>query len=92
VHDAVYSYYRSGMDLFYENEDAGRNGLLNSLNFLNTINSENPNSMILQVFFQGKSNELVKVFSKGTAEQKVRAKDILLKVDIANTSAYKELK
>lgn len=92
VHDAIYSYYRSGMDIFYENEDAGRNGLLNSLNFLNTINSENPNSMILQVFFQGKSNELVKVFSKGTAEQKTRAKDILMKVDISNTSAYKELK
>lgn len=92
MNDAVYSYYRSGMDIFYENEDAGRTGILNSLNFLNTINTENPNSMVIQFFFQGKSNELVKVFSKATAEQKSRAWELLTKLDVTNTSAYKELK
>lgn len=92
IHDALYSYYRSGMDIFYENEDAGRMGILNCLNFLNTINSENPNSMALQFFFQGKSNELVKVFSKATTEQKSRARDLLTKLDITNALAYKELK
>lgn len=92
IHDAVYSYYRTGLDIFFDNEEAGRTGLLNGLNYLNTVNNENPNSMIMQVFFQGKSNELVKVFSKGTAEQKTRAKDILTRLDIANTASYKELK
>jgi hypothetical protein len=92
IHDALYSYYRSGMDIFYENEDAGRTGILNCLNFLNTINNENPNSMALQFFFQGKSNEFVKVFSKGSADQKSRARDILTRLDITNTIAYKELK
>lgn len=92
IHDALYSYYRSGMDIFYENEDAGRTGILNCLNFLNTINNENPNSMALQFFFQGKSNELVRVFSKATTEQKNRARDLLTKLDITNAMAYKELK
>ena len=92
VHDALYSYYRTGMDIFYENEDAGRTGILNSLNFLNTINTENPNSMFMQFFFQGKSNELVKVFSKANAEQKARAKELLTRLDITNSAAYKELR
>ena len=92
VHDALYSYYRTGMDIFYENEDAGRNGILNCLNFLNTLDSGNPNSMIIQFFFQGKSNELVKVFSKASAEQKTRAKDFLSRLDITNGAAYKELR
>jgi hypothetical protein len=92
MHDAFYAYYRSGMDIFYENEDAGRTGILNCLNFLNTINTENPNSMIIQFFFQGKSNELVKVFSKASPDQKSRAKDLLTKLDITNGAAYKELK
>lgn len=92
VHDAVHAYYRAGLDIFYENEEAGRNGMLNCLNFLNTINSENPNSMVLQFFFQGKSNELVKVFSKATPDVKERAKDILTRLDITNTQAYKELR
>ncbi|HMT75318.1 MAG TPA: DUF4835 family protein [Chitinophagaceae bacterium] len=92
IHDAVYAYYRSGMDVFYENEEAGRTGILNCLNYLNVLNTENPNSMILQFFMQGKSNELVKVFSKATAEQKSRAKEMLSKIDITNANAYKELK
>ncbi len=92
IHDAVYAYYRSGMDVFYENEEAGRTGILNCLNYLNVLNTENPNSMIMQFFMQGKSNELVKVFSKATAEQKSRAKEMLSKIDITNANAYKELK
>ncbi len=92
MHDALYSYYRSGLDLFYENEDEGRAGIVNCLNFLNTINAENPNSMILQFFFQGKGNELVKVFSKANPDIKSRVREILAKIDITNASVYKELK
>src|SRR5688500_6481063 len=55
MHDAIYTYYRNGMDLFYDNEAVARNGIINSLNYLSTINTENPNSMALQFFFQGKS-------------------------------------
>ncbi len=92
VHDALYAYYRTGMDLFYESEDEGRSGIVNSLNFLNTLNTENPNSMIMQFFFQGKSSELVKVFSRANNDVKTRARDILTRIDITNTAAYKELK
>jgi hypothetical protein len=91
IHDALYAYYRAGLDVFYENEEAGRNGLLNCLNFLNTINTENPNSMFLQFFFQGKSNELVKVFSKASLDHKIRARDMLTRLDVTNGAAYKEL-
>lgn len=92
MHDALYAYYRSGLDVFYENEEAGRTGLLNSLNFLNTLNAENPNSMVMQFFFQGKTNEIVKVFSKASSEVKSMAREILIKVDISHTREYKDLK
>ncbi len=92
MHDVIYSYYRSGFDKFYDNENEGRNGIMNSINYLNTINTENPNSMILQVFFQGKGSELVKVFSRADPQMKSRAKDILQKLDVTNAAAYKEIK
>ncbi len=92
VHDALYTYYRLGLDRFYENEKEAREGIANCLNFLNTVNTENPNSMIMQFFFQGKSNELVKVFSRADSDTKKRIRDILSKLDITNTTAYKELK
>ena len=92
IHDAIYAYYRSGLDNFYDNENNGRNGVMNCINYLNTINSENPNSMILSFFLQGKSSEIIKVFSHADAGTKIRARDILQKIDITNIAAYKELK
>jgi hypothetical protein len=91
-HDALYSYYRNGMDVFFDNEEQGRLGIFNCINFLNSINNENPNSMLLQFFFQGKSNELMKSLSKGSMEIKNRSRDILSKLDLTNASTYKELK
>lgn len=91
VHDAVYAYYRTGLDVFFENEDAARTGILSALNFLNTVNTENINSMLVPFFFQGKANELVRIFSKGTSEQKANAKELLSKLDITNLSLYKSL-
>lgn len=92
IHDAIYAYYRGGFDKFYENETEGRNSVLNSLNYLNTVNTENPGSMVIQFFFLGKSNELVKLFSRAQPDVKTRARDFLVKLDLTNASAYKELK
>jgi Domain of unknown function (DUF4835) len=91
MHDVLYSYYRSGVDVFFENEEAGRSGIINALNFLNTLNTENPNSMVMQLFFQGKANELVKIFSKAGGEQKSRAKELLTRLDVTNATQYKAL-
>jgi hypothetical protein len=92
IHDAIYTYYRNGMDQFYDNPDEGRSGVLNALNNLTTLNQENPGIMVLQFFFGGKSNELVKLFSKATPDVKQRARDLLVKLDVTNSTAYNELK
>jgi hypothetical protein len=92
IHDAIYTYYRSGMDQLVENEEESRNNVLNALNFLTTLNRENPNTMILPLFFQGKSNELLNIFSKSKPELKTRARDMLVKLDITNAGVYKDLK
>ena len=91
MHDAIYTYYRSGLDNFYDKETEARKAIMNCLNYLNNINTQNPNSMILQFFFQGKSAELVKVFSKADADTRSRARDLLVKLDVTNINAYKEL-
>lgn len=91
MHDALYAYYRTGMDVFYDDEEAGRKGILECLEFLSTLNKENPNSMILQFFFQGKSDELIRVFSKAKSDVKKKAKDLLTVLDITNASDYNKL-
>lgn len=92
MHDALYAYYRTGLDNFGTKEKDARISILNALNYLNTVNQENPGAMAIQFFFQGKSNELVKIFSKADGEMKTQARNILSRLDLTNTSAYKELK
>lgn len=89
IHDAYYSYFRLGMDQMYENEQAARNAILNTLNLLNTVNTEIPNSMIIQFFFQGRSAELIKMFKKASPEERSRALDVLSRVDVSNAALYK---
>jgi hypothetical protein len=90
MHDVYYNYYRLGMDKLYEDDNAARTELLNVLNLLNNFNSENPNTMINQFFFQGKSTELIKIFSKALPQDKARAKEMLSKLDLTNSSKYKD--
>jgi hypothetical protein len=92
MHDAIYAYYRSGLDNFSEREKEARLGVLNALNYLNTVSQENPGAMSIQFFFQGKSNELVRIFSKADTEMKTQARNILVRLDLTNSNAYKELK
>lgn len=91
MHDAIYAYYRTGLDNFSEREKDARLGVFNALNYLNTVNRENPNSMIMQFFFQGKGNELVNIFSKADGDMKNGARELLLKLDVTNTNLYKGL-
>ncbi len=91
MHDAYYNYYRLGMDKFYEDENAARLEMLNVLNILAVFNSNNPNTMINQFFFQGKSNELIKIFSKSLPQDKAKAVELLTRLDLTNANNYKEL-
>jgi hypothetical protein len=90
IHDAYYSYYRSGLDQMYDKDNDARAGVLNALNMLNTVNSENPGTMIIPFFFQGKAGELSKIFLKSAPDEKSRALDLLTKMDITNTNKYKQ--
>lgn len=92
VHDALYAYYRQGMDQFYENEENARKGVLDALNALNRLNTEIPNTMVVQFFFGGKSSELMNVFKKAPSSQKAQARELLSRLDVTNASAYKELR
>ena len=90
MHDVYYNYYRLCMDKLYDDEKSARTEMLNVLNILDKFDAENPNTMIIQFFFQGKSTELIKVFSKAAPQDKARAADVLSRIDITNAGKYKD--
>ena len=90
MHDVYYNYYRMGLDKFYSDESTGRTEVLNVLNLLNNFNADNPNKMINQFFFQGKSTEFIKIFSRAPQQDKARASELLQRLDLTNASKYKD--
>ena len=90
IHDAIYTYYRQGMDKLIENENVAREQMLNGINMLNTLNTETPNLMIMPFFFQGKSDEIIKIYKKSDPQEKARILDLCSRLDIANASKYRQ--
>ncbi len=89
-HDAIYDYYRMGMDKLYDQEATARTQILNVLNLLNTFNIQNANTMILQFFFQAKTQELIQIFSKANPADKAKALDFLKRLDVSSATKYED--
>jgi hypothetical protein len=89
-HDALYNYYRKGMDKLYEQEATARLNILNVLSMLNTFNTQNPNTMILQFFFQAKTQELIQIFSKANPADKAKALELLKHLDVSSATKYED--
>lgn len=90
IHDAIYNYYRLGLDQMFDKEADARVGVMNALSSFNSINNEFPNIMFLQFFFQGKGTEMGNIFKQGTPDEKSRALDLLSRIDVSNLSLYKQ--
>jgi hypothetical protein len=90
IHDAMYGYYRQGMDQMFDHEADARIAAMNSLVIFNSIYNQFPDIMFIQFFFQGKGTEIGNVFKRGTPDEKSRALEILSRIDVSNLSQYKQ--
>ena len=90
IHDAIYNYYRKGLDQMFDHETDARKGVMDALIAFNSINNEFPNIMFLQFFFQGKGAEMGNIYKNGTPDEKSRALDILSRIDASNLMIYKQ--
>ncbi len=88
---ALYEFHFNGMDNFYEKPALARQNILHALDKLEKIARDNPNNMLLAVFFQAKSDEMVNVFSGADMTEKSKALVLLRKVDPSNASKYDKL-
>lgn len=88
MHDVYYNYYRMVMDKLYDKPKVAQGELMNVLNLLDNFNSQNPNTMINQFFFQGKATEIIQILTNADPAMKVRAKEILPKIDVTNAPRY----
>lgn len=88
---AFYNYHLNGLDRMYENRDLATETITSTLQILNSINQQNPNSMIIQLFFNAKSQELQNIYSDVPKAQKTTAVNLLMRLDAGNADEYQKL-
>jgi len=87
----MYTYHRMGLDLMADRVEEGRANIADSMKDLQKVFRRRPSTYILQMFFDAKSDELVKIFSKSYPDEKNRVLTILNEIDPSNGSKYKQI-
>lgn len=91
VRECMYKYHRLGLDAMSDNVNDGRIELLSALELLQKVHRTKPNSYILQIFFDAKSDEIVNIFKPAFADERKRVYNIVSEVNPANNTKYSAL-
>lgn len=91
IRETYYKYHRLGMDIMSQNAENGREDIKLSLNALAKVAKDRPNSMLMNIFFTAKVDELVQVFSKALPNEKQSIVQSLSDMDPGNTSKYQQI-
>lgn len=87
----IYKYHRLGFDVMFQDVAAGRAAVLEALQGLEAIHNQRPLSFPLQIFFNAKSDEIVKLFSGGLQEEKAKVVPLLQKIDPGHGIVYQNI-
>lgn len=91
LRNCFYQYHRRGLDLMAGKPEEGRTNIASSLELLQRVYRQRPNSFALGLFFDAKTEELVNVFSNSPSMEKGKVVNILTEVDPANSEKYRKM-
>ena len=88
IHSCFYRYYRGGMDKMAEKVDDARYEITEALEELRGIYQENPSAFILKLFFDARSDEIIKIYSEAFPNEQARIIKLLTEIDPANSTKH----
>ena len=86
-----YDYHRHGLDEMVNNVANGRARIAKEISVLKEAYNARPATYIINAFLDAKSDELVNIFKKGTAEEKKKVYDLLMDIDPTRQSTYSDI-
>ncbi len=89
--DAMYNYHRQGLDIFAANPVQMRKQTLDLLGSIRAISQQLTFSVLINSFFDAKSQELYNILFEGTPAERKRAFELLSLLDPAKTELYRKL-
>ena len=90
--EALYTYHRKGLDLMTEKPFEAKKNIISALLPLENLYDRRPNAMLLQIFFDAKTDEIVNLFSDGPEVDFDRASKILKKIAPFYQPQWKQIK
>jgi len=91
LRQTMYNYHRKGLDVMYQNKDAGRAAILESILALSKVHNIKPLSFSLQVFFNAKADEIINIFSAGKPDEKTTLVETLMLIDPSRSNKYQKI-
>ncbi|MFN4299159.1 MAG: DUF4835 family protein [Thermaurantimonas sp.] len=91
---ALYTYHRLGIDVLHSNSriKEGKEKISEALLALQPVYKKRPQSILLQIFFQAKADEIAGIFSGGEPINTVNLRNVLNEIDPLNSAKYAQLK
>ena len=91
LREGLYQYHRLGLDVMYDNQEAGRQAVVDAILQFQRVYNERPNLFVLSIILNAKADEIVKMFSNASAMQKSRVVQVLTNIDPANAAKYNRI-
>jgi hypothetical protein len=91
MRECIYSYHRKGLDVMFNDREGGRRTIVESLDLLKKVHQSKPLSYNMQVFFYGKADELINIFSQGFPDEKSKVLVVLNEIDPGNANKYQKI-
>ena len=85
------TYHRLGLDAFANNPVQARKYTIDLLTSIRQITLQKPGAVLLNAFFDAKSDELLNIMIEGTRDERKRAFDLLSFLDPGKTENYRRL-
>lgn len=92
IREAYYKYHREGMDIMSKNPEAARKNIYACLELVQKVFKIAPNTVMLILFFEAKSDELVNIYKNAPATEKPKAIDLLSEINVSNISKYEKIR
>lgn len=88
----MYNYHIDGLDLMSDNPKNGKSKIISALTELQKVHGRRPNSYVMRVFFDAKSDEIMDILSGGPSVNITEIIDILNKVAPMHSQKWRNIK
>ena len=89
---AIYDYHLNGLDMMVTQPEIGKQTISKSIADLKSLSDSWPNSLVLQLFFDTKSDEVVQIFTGGPSFDTSQLRDDLNRVAPFFSSKWAEIR